>query len=543
LLLGVAGMGAELSGMQGATTTRRAMADLPSWVPTVQSGFAPEEWRSLWVYELETHILRRLTRPGRNPWEACWAGNSQVLAVISGNPDEAAWYTATLELIELLDGNETRLLKPRDQLGVPAAAPDGKHVAVISAVCSDRAIVAGDLWVGAPGTGLRQVSSVDVDVTHIAWRDNRRLVAIGVRRFETVVLEHDVVDGHTREVWASDEHHGGFWYPAIAALATDEFAFVTEGYLHVPRLLVVGPDGERAVRTFGHALVSEQIAAGLYGHRVENVAWEAADGLEVQGTLILPRGTGPCPLIVEVHGGPIWMQRSRWMSGVRAEPQAFVHRGYAVFRPNPRGSAGRGQDYARRVVGDMGGKDTGDILQGVDALVRRGIADPGKLGVMGVSYGGFMSSWLITQDSRFKASIPISPVTNWVSMQWTTNVPHFVRKFLDDRPLVPGGLYHQRSPVSHVDKVVTPALVVGGARDRISPPEQAVEFYRALRQYGVESALVLYPEEGHNVRSMPATVDASARYIDWFDRHLLGQCSAPRDWSGSQHAHQRGLLL
>lgn len=523
VLLGVAGEGAELSGMQGSTTTRARASALPSWMPSVQAGFGAQEWRRAWVFDASTGRCEPISAHGRNLWEAAWSGNDRILAVVSPRPDEAAWYTASLVLIDPATGAEQEVHRPRDQLGSPAATPDGRHVAVIEAVCSDRAVVAGDLRVGSPVAGLRRVDACGVDLTHIVWRDNRRLVGIGVRGQETTVVEHDVEQGATRELWTSAEYHGGFWYPAVAPYRDEACVLVSEGYLHPPELAIVAGGGRRVVARFTHADTDSQLAAGLYGDRAEALAWAAPDGLEIQGTLLLPEGRGPFPTIMEVHGGPIWMQRSRWMAGIRAEPQAFVHRGYAVFRPNPRGSGGRGQAYARRVVGDMGGLDTQDLLAGLDELVARGVADADRIGVMGVSYGGYMSSWIVTQDRRFKASIPISPVTDWVSMQWTSNVPHFVRTFLDDAPLKADGLFHARSPVKFVDRVSTPTLLVAGVLDRISPPDQAVEFYRALREYGVESALVLYPEEGHNVRNLPATIDASARYLRWFDRFLRGR--------------------
>jgi dipeptidyl aminopeptidase/acylaminoacyl peptidase len=381
--------------------------------------------------------------------------------------------------------------------------------------------VAGDVLVGGED-GLRRIPTEGVDVTHVSWRDGRRLLMIGLRGQQTVVVEHDVEQGSSRELWSSAEVHGGFWYPAVAPFGDAGCVLVAEGYLHAPTLSELRDGSLRPLLRLAHSETDAHLAAGLYGDRVEAVSWEGPDGLEIQGTLILPSGEGPFPTIMEVHGGPIWMQRSRWMGAVRAEPQAFVHRGFAVFRPNPRGSAGRGQDYARRVVGDMGGKDGLDLLAGLDHLVRTGRADADRLGVMGVSYGGYMSSWLVTQDRRFRASIPISPVTDWISMQWTSNVPHFVSTFLDGAPFKPDGLFHARSPVNFADRVRTPTLLVAGALDRISPPEQAVEFYRALRLCGAETALVVYPQEGHNVRNLPATIDASARYLDWFERYMRG---------------------
>lgn len=150
----------------------------------------------------------------------------------------------------------------------------------------------------------------------------------------------------------------------------------------------------------------------------------------------------------------------------------LVSRGYAVLNPNPRGSSGRGQDFASLVVGDMGGADTDDYLSGIDALVERDVVDPDRVGLIGGSYGGFMSPWLVTQDRRFAASVPISPVTDWYSQSFTSNIGAWGNRFLDGDPERHGTRVLTRSPVLHASKVRTPCLNVAGALDNCPPPGQ-----------------------------------------------------------------------
>jgi len=196
--------------------------------------------------------------------------------------------------------------------------------------------------------------------------------------------------------------------------------------------------------------------------------------------------------------------------------------GYAVFYPNPRGSSGRGQDFAGRVRGDMGGADTHDYLSGLDALVARGIADPEKMAVTGVSYGGFMSAWLITQDERFAAAVVISPVTNWYSQHRTSQIPFFDELFLEPGASAPGGLFFDRSPAFFADRVNCPTLVLTGDLDKNTPPTQALEFYNSLLEHGTETALVRYPGAGHGARRFPEQMDLMARALDWFKQTLNG---------------------
>jgi len=172
------------------------------------------------------------------------------------------------------------------------------------------------------------------------------------------------------------------------------------------------------------------------------------------------------------------------------------------------------------VYGDMGGADAADILAGVDAMVERGIADRERLGVTGGSYGGFMSCWLVGQTDRFAAAVAISPVTDWYSQHLTSNIGHWDREILEDDLANRGGEYFARSPIVFAHRAKTPTLITAGLQDRCTPPGQAEEFFAALQEAGVESELVLYPEEGHGVRRFPAAIDFTTRLVGWFERHM-----------------------
>ena len=213
-------------------------------------------------------------------------------------------------------------------------------------------------------------------------------------------------------------------------------------------------------------------------------------------------------------------------AGRSLQLQALLAAGYAVLQVNPRGSSGRGQEFARRVFGDMGGADTYDYLSGLDALVDRGIADPARLGVTGGSYGGFMTSWLITQDDRFAAAVAVAPVTDWVSEHLTCHIPHFCKTFLNDDIDNPSGKYFSRSPIHFAHRVSTPTLSICGALDKNTPAVQALEFHHALQLHRAHSVLATYPLEGHGVRTMPASFDFLTRLAMWFNLHM------PSDKSG-----------
>jgi dipeptidyl aminopeptidase/acylaminoacyl peptidase len=527
ILLGVAGRGADLSGGQGSGTTKKSADDLPSWLPTIDSGVSAEDWRRLALYEVEGKSTQIFTRDGLNVWEATWAGPDHVAAIVSdGDPTENGWYTAPLALIDARTGQERILYRSEWQLGVPAASTSGRRLAVIEACCSDRWLVAGDLLLVDPQSGATtRIDTAGVDVTYMVWRNEERLVYGGIRGLHTVFGEYDAVTGGTRELWESDGGCGIYFPEPVSSIALvddDSFVVLRDGYVQYPELALVRNGQARPITSLRHA--GADFLVSISG-QLEEVSWRAPDGRDIQGLLVTPvGGSGPYPMVVDVHGGPVHAWQSRW--GYLATTRWLASRGYAVLHPNPRGSSGRGQEFARLVRGEMGGDDTDDILSGIDAMVQRGIADPSRIGVTGGSYGGFMSSWLVTQDNRFAAAVSVAPVTDWISFHGTSNIGLWNRMFLQDGPENPAGKYSQRSPVIFSRNVKTPTLNIAGMVDRCTPFGQAVEFHTMLLEHGVESELVLYPEEGHGVRAMPAVLDYVTRTIDWFEKYMPAKSQA-----------------
>jgi dipeptidyl aminopeptidase/acylaminoacyl peptidase len=197
-----------------------------------------------------------------------------------------------------------------------------------------------------------------------------------------------------------------------------------------------------------------------------------------------------------------------------------LEEGYAVFLPNPRGSSGRGQEFARANLGDMGGGDFKDILAGIDALAADGTVDDARVAITGGSYGGFMASWAVTQTDRFAAAIPFAVVTDWTSFHYTTNIGQFDALFLQGDPTDPNGPYPKWSPVFHAQKSKTPTLILHGEEDLCTPLPQATEFYNALVEAGCEVELVVYPREGHGWTEREHQIDTWNRMHDWLERHV-----------------------
>ncbi len=272
--------------------------------------------------------------------------------------------------------------------------------------------------------------------------------------------------------------------------------------------------------------------------KTEVVKWKnKTDGQELDGLLLTPSDYGPgkpYPLLLVIHGGPAGSFQTSFTLRRGAYPvQAFASQGYVVFMPNPRGSGGYGERFRKANIKDWGYSDYNDIQDGVNELVARGVADKDRLGVMGWSYGGFMTSWTITQTQRFKAASVGAGVTNLFSMYGTTDIPPFQESYFGARPWEDRELYAKHSAMSYVDKVTTPTLIQHGTEDRRVPISQGEELYTALRSRGVTVEMVKYPRSQHGLSEPKLIRDSMMRNLDWFDRYVMGNAAAAK-WAAGK---------
>ena len=258
----------------------------------------------------------------------------------------------------------------------------------------------------------------------------------------------------------------------------------------------------------------------------EVITWKSSDGVEIEGVLLKPVGfeSGKrYPTLVVAHGGPAGAFVNGFRLGGLEGGQVWAGKGWAVFYPNPRGSSNYGQKTLAANVNDWGGGDYRDIMTGVDALVARGIADPDKLAHIGWSYGGYMTAWVITQTSRFKAAMVGAGLTNMWSMYGTNDIPSVLIAYfggIPNKQTLP--LYLDRSAMTHIDKVTTPTLILHGANDERVPVGQAYELYRGLKDRGKPTELVFYPREGHGIQEYYHQKDRLQRIYDWVTKYTLG---------------------
>lgn len=445
-------------------------------------------------------------------------GKGFVVTSAKGNGDNN-WWIATLGHVDAASGRLRVIAAPHMQMNMPHVSPDGRTVAFIGGLMSDFGSVGGDVYT----VPLEGGEPVDVTPDYkgtfngITWR-GKELLASVLGGSDAGIAAIDPAARSARMLWQalvglSAGRDGRVVFSADGRVA----ASVTEDFEHAPRI-VAGRLPELVPITRDNDGFLPQVAA-------RSIGW-TNDGFNVQGWLLGPRSVEAgrtYPMIVQVHGGPAAAASPRYVAaGDNGNPlvRDLVKEGYFVFMPNPRGSYGQGAAFTRANRRDFGGGDWRDILAGVDAVIARAPIDGNRLGLMGHSYGGFMTMWGVTHSQRFKAAVAGAGIANWISYygqngidQWM--VPYFGATMYDD-PAV----YRAASPIASIKAARTPTFIYVGERDVECPPAQSFEFWHGLKAMGVPTTLLVYDGEGHAFRRPENQRDLRAREIAWFNKYL-----------------------
>lgn len=259
--------------------------------------------------------------------------------------------------------------------------------------------------------------------------------------------------------------------------------------------------------------------------KTELISWKSKDGLVVEGLITYPvdfEQGKKYPIVLQIHGGPagVFSQSYTGAPGIYMT-QYFAQQGFIVLRPNPRGSSGYGKDFRYANIRDWGFGDYQDLITGVDHVLNMGIADKDKQFVMGWSYGGYMTSWVVTQTDRFKAASMGAGLPNLVSMVTTTDIPDYIvahaggKEFWEEYEE-----YEKHSAIYQIKNVKTPTQVIHGANDLRVPFTQGQEFYNALKRKGVDTEMIVYPRTPHGPQEPKLLMDVSPRIMKWFEKYM-----------------------
>ena len=487
----------------------------------------------IYVVDLGTKQVRQLTRGTRDEHSIDWSPDGSSILYLSNletNPDE--FFNYDVLTVGVADGHVRRLTSTENAEYAPVWSPDGKYIAYSGTRrgLTDRETTMEDThtWVMAADGGHRHEvgGAIDARQGHPLWgpdgavyftaeeRGSVHLVRVPLSPAGTAGQPQTIVNDRGS---VQDFSVGRSGQVAYALTTPQDMAelYVTGG---------TGTSGGRLTDLNADVLRGKTLAP------VDSLTFVSNDNrYEVEEFLVKPLGLVPSaqdtsppvkyPMIVEIHGGPHGQNGPAF----NFQDQVYAAHGWATLHVNYRGSTGYGQTFADAVFRDQDGDEGQDVLYGVNAAVRRNPwIDRERMGIEGVSYGGQLTDWLITQTNEFKAAVPTAGISNLVSFNYIT----YYNQYME---MEYGQFYHQgttmddvwkRSAIRYVAQVHTPTMLVHGENDPDVPIDQAEQYYVALRDVGVETIFLRYPREGHGLAETRHVIDAINRKMAWYEKHF-----------------------
>ena len=461
----------------------------------------------------------QLTRGDFDHGDPAWSPDGRTVVFVSARHETRDEDAVSDVFVAPADGGDARRVTATDLAASrPAFSPDGATI-WFCGVPSDLAGRTTGLWsVPADGSAApRRLTDPERFDHEPAFGggvlpllvDEQAVTTVSMDRGATPLLRFPVDGGEPqrlldgrRQVQDYDVAANG----VVAAVVSDPTS--------AGEVVVLEPEGrlrERTVTDFGTLLAR---SASL--RPMTELEATAPDGAKVHGWTLKPTGTGPFPVVLMVHGGPF----AQYGWTLFDEAQVYAGAGYAVVMGNPRGSSGYGESHGRAIVGDFGNLDAKDVLALLDAALADPELDDDRVGVMGGSYGGFMTTWLVGHSDRFRAAISERACNAFDSFEGSSDIGWlFVSQYNGTDP----ERVRAQSPLTHVDRIRTPMLLIHSEHDWRCPVEQAQRLFVALKQRKVEVELLLFPGEGHELSRSGLPSHRVARFeaiLGWWERHL-----------------------
>ena len=491
------------------------------------------KYARIYVIDAKTGSIEWRSTGNYHIWEFSWSPDEKrFAALVADEPYEWSWHISSLAVIdrEARDEKPRILYTPRPkQLAQLLWSRDGATIFFISAIWSDRGLVAGDLYRisaagGPPPVNITNDKLGSVHFYTHGKSGDEELVVLSVDWAKTKFTSVQIRDSKFRTLYEGEVALSDWYQPEFSISHTSSrslIAGVGED-LFSPQEAWIGKIEETEGPRIEWKRVTEFNAnlKDTFSKKFDarSIQWKSSeDGLDIQGFLYRPADAmeEKLPLIVNEHGGPSLGYGYRFA----IEARYYASHGYAVLLPNPRGSAGRGVRFLESNRGNIDGKDFKDIMSGVDYCEAQGWVEPNNEFVYGGSYGGYLVAWTLTHTNRFNAAVMDFGIANLLSCHGTEWNTYWEMYQFDIDPYKQMDLFEKKSPISYVTSAKTPTLIIHGKEDLCVPVSQGHEFFRALKELGVETELVIYPREGHGWVERKHKVDAWQRHLDWFEKH------------------------
>lgn len=480
---------------------------------------------SLWIVPAEPdsqgrRAARKVANTTGHVQEFDWSPDSRYIAFAhTPTPGADDWTKSDISEVTVESGVVRAIAATGAAEHSPRYSPDGRYLAYVRSTDPPR-------WAGMDrivllarqgGESRELPPTFDERPALLGWSADSARLLFTEPKGTTSVIYAMAIDGPAQPVY--QPARGTLQAGHLNATGT-AFGFAAESWDEAPEayVLKIGDSAPQRVSSANLDLPKPPLG------ETKRVTWKASDGLEIEGLLTYPVGyeSGKkYPLVLIIHGGPTGVFQDSFLGRYGLYPYAtFAAKGYAVLRANPRGSGGYGRTFRFANMNDWGGKDYGDLMAGVDRAVEMGVADPNRLAVMGWSYGGFMTSWVITHTHRFKAAAVGAGVTNLWSFTGTSDILGFLPDYFSGEPWKNLEAYYNHSPMAFVKDVTTPTLILHGEADVRVPTSQGYELYNALKREGVVAKMVVYPRTPHGPREPKFLLDIMQRHLEWVDKYV-----------------------
>ena len=445
---------------------------------------------------------------------------SQIAFSATVNPDLVQGVTADVFVLTLASDSVRKLVSLPGPDGDPRWSPDGSQI-VFSTYMGKVDFFARNSRLAivpvAGGTPRALTDAFDENASLVAWnRDG--IYFTGSQKTASHLFRIAPAGGSIVRVSAPDNAMTGSY-----SLSKDgrRASLVVNAPTALPEVAVTD------VNTWSPRLVTDMSAQAkelITGTR-EVIEWKSKDGTIIEGVLIKPANFDPArkyPLLCVIHGGPTAIDRPTFLDTRYYPVDNWVARGALVLKVNYRGSTGYGEKFRRLNVRNLGVGDAWDVISGVDYLVGKGWVDPARVASMGWSQGGYISAFLTTSSTRFKAISVGAGISDWATYYYNTDITPFTINYLGANPVDDPDVYRKTSPVSYVKEARTPTLIQHGELDRRVPIANAYQLRQALADRGVPVSMVVYKGFGHGITKPRAMRAVMEHNLAWFNHYLWG---------------------